>query len=541
MSRKNFLQSAAILALAGVIVRLIGAIYRIPLVGLIGTYGIGLYSQIFPAYSLLLTLSTAGIPGAISKMVSERLVHDDDRNARRVFRVSLLVLVGIGVVSTAVMTLGSAQIAVMIGHSKDSVAMLQPSVIAIAPALLLVAMITAFRGYFQGYQNMTPTAVSQVWEQLIKFFPGFLLVSFMAQAGVQYGASGAMWGVTMAEAVALVYLILVYALKRRTEGHGSRRQAEAYRAIAKQLLALALPMLVGALFLPLSSLLDTIIVKGRLLYLSYPDKTATILLGLLSGIVAILVNVPSVISLSLSTSLIPSIADSQERGDNAAVARKTWVGLKMTTLVSMPCAVGMAVLARPIIVLLFDHGNAFDSPEQITITAELLAVSALSVILLSIVQSTNGALQGIGRVKVPMYSLAAGAIVKVILNYVLVGIPQLNIHGAPIGTIALYGLSAGINLYFVRRYTGVRLHPMALIVRPGLACAGMGAAAWIVQWGLRGPLGANFATVVAIVAAVPVYLAFSLLLGAVGREELLFFPKGERLAAGLKRLHLLKD
>ena len=541
MGKKNFIQSAAILAMAGVLVRLIGALYRIPLVNIIGEYGIGLYSQIFPVYNLLLTLSTAGIPGAISKMVSERMVYNDRRNARRVFSVSLWVLTAIGFLSTLIMAAGSGFIASMMGKTIEGAQMLLPSVLAIAPALLLVAMITAFRGYFQGHQNMTPTAVSQVIEQLLKFFPGLMLVALMNAWGTQYGSSAAMWAITLSEGVALVYLVGVLAFSARKTGTlAAARPTESYGAIARQLGALALPMLVGALFLPLSSMLDTLIVKDRLMHLGVLEKTASTLIGLLTGVVGVLVNVPSVISLSLSTSLIPSIAESHERGDTAAVARKSRVGLKMTTLVSMPCAVGLAVLARPIIVLLFAHGNGL-SQESITISAELMVISALSVIFLSIVQSTNGTLQGIGRVKVPMYSLAAGALVKVVLNYVLVGIPALNIHGAPIGTISLYGLSAAINLYFVRKYTGVRIAPVDLLGKPLLACAGMGAAAWAVYTGLQGLLGGNLATVAAIVVAVPVYLVLTVLFGAVGREELLFLPKGDRLAAALRRMHLLKS
>ncbi len=541
MGKKNFIQSAAILALAGVLVRLIGVVYRVPLAALIGLYGVGLYQLVFPVYNLLLTLSTAGIPGAISKMVSERMVYNDRRNARRVFGVSLGLLTGIGLVSAIAMAAGSGLIADVLSKTDEGARMLLPSVLAIAPALVFVSMITAYRGYFQGHQNMTPTAVSQVIEQLLKFFPGLLLIAWLNRSGVQYGASGAMWSITMAEGVALLYIFVVFAVKeRRMETLHSTRPAESYGAIARQLVALALPMLVGALFLPLSSMLDGIIVPDRLTSLGCTDEAATTLYGLLTGVVGLLVNVPSVISLSLSTSLIPSIAESNERHDRAAVARKSRVGLKMTTLVSMPCAVGLAVLARPIIVLLFDHGKAFDSPEQITISAELMVVSALSVIFLSIVQSTNGTLQGIGRVKVPMYSLAAGALVKVVLNYILVGIPSLNIHGAPIGTIALYGLSAAINLYFVRKYTGVRIAPVDLLGKPLLASAGMGAAAWALYTGLQGLLGGNLATIAAIIVAVPVYLLLTVLFGAVGREELLFLPKGDRLAAALRRMHLMK-
>lgn len=558
MSRKSFLQGAAILALAGVIVRIIGALYRIPLTTILGDEGVGLYQLAYPVYGLLLTLSTAGVPGAISKMVSERMVHHDTRNAARVFRVSLVVLSVVGLLSSIAMALGSAQIAVLItGTSKGSQA--QPSMLAAAPALFFVAIITAYRGYFQGLQHMTPTAVSQILEQIIKIVPGFFIAAQLSKISVELGAAGAMWGVALSEVVALIYLMIVYASKKRKQEREGKSEIlentlkrlpplEPVNAIASKLAKLALPMMAGAIFLPLASLADTAIVMNRLQGLGYTYPAALSLFGILTGMVNVLVNVPGVLSLSISTSLIPSIAESCERADIRSVERKSRVGLRMTMLVSMPSAVGLAVLARPVMDLLYGHSGTM-TPEKLTIGAGLLVTSSISVIFLSIVQSTNGSLQGLGKVYVPMVSLAIGAIIKIILNYTLVGIQsitilgtviEVNIHGAPIGTIICYLVPTIINLIFLMKATGMKLDLGGMLVRPGLASLCMGAIAWFIWFALSGGVGSRWATVLAVMVAIPAYVVFAILFGVLGRDELSYMPGGGKLAAYLDRHKLLR-
>lgn len=545
MSRKSFLRGAAILALAGVAVRLIGALYRIPLARIIGVEGVALYQMAYPVYGLLLTLSTAGIPGAISKMVSERLVHNDRANARRVFTTSLVLLSAIGLLSSAAMALGSNLIARFIAGESGPLA--QPSMLAAAPALFFVAVITAFRGYFQGLQHMAPTAVSQIWEQVVKIVPGFFIAAQLNKLGVEYGAAGAMWGVVLSEIVALIYLMIVYARKSKQlagETRGKRESAalppgvqEPFGRISAKLASLALPMMAGAIFLPLASLADAFIVMNRLADLGYSDSATRALYGILSGMVNVLVNVPSVLSLSLSTSLIPAVAESRERQDWKSVERRSRVGLKATMLVALPSAAGLAVLAKPILNLLY--GSAL-SPAQLDISASLLVSSCVGVVFLSVVQSTNGMLQGMGKVYVPMVSLAIGAIVKIAMNYTLIGMPEINIHGAPLGTIACYLIPAVINLIAVARAIGMRLDIGGMLIRPGLASAFMGMCAWAIAAFMPGILGGQLACGLAVIIAIPTYAVFAVLFGAIGRDELSFVPGGDKIAAFLNRMGLLR-
>lgn len=546
MGRRNFLRGAAVLALAGMVVHVIGALYRIPLTNIIGVDGVGLYQMAYPVYGLLLTLSTAGIPGAISKMVSERLTRGDRRNARRVFHISLLLLAVIGAGSAVAMASGSMRIATLI--ARDSGSLVQPSMVAAAPALFFVAVLTAYRGYFQGLQHMIPTAVSQILEQLVKIVPGFFIASRFMRYGAQWGAAGAMWGVALSEAVALLYLMAVYAAKRHKEedaGAGDDRRTksrihppEPLGRIAGNLLRLALPMMAGAIFLPLASLADASIVVNRLTDLGYAKGATQALYGILAGMVNVLVNVPSVLSLSICTSLIPAVAESNERGDFRAVERKSRLGVKIALLVALPSAVGLAVLSRPILDLLY--GPTLTSA-QLAVGGDLLALSAAGVVFLSVVQSTNGVLQGIGKVYVPMISLAIGAAVKITLNYFLIGIPEVNIHGAPLGTIMCYLIPTVINLAFVKRTTGMKLNAAGMLIKPGLAALCMGIAAWLMAQFLPALTGAKPATAIAVLVSIPVYALFAVMFGAVGRDELSLLPKGDKITSALGRIGLLRS
>ena len=535
MGRKSFLKGAAILAVAGIAVRLIGALYRIPLQHIVGLEGIALYQMAYPVYSLLLTLSTAGIPGAISKLVSERAVYGDWSGARRVFSISLGLLFTVGLVSAAAMAMGSGAVARFVAGNKIG-PRAEPVMLAASPALLFVAVITAFRGYFQGLQHMTPTAVSQVLEQIIKIIPGFYIAARMCTLGVEYGAAGAMWGVALSEAVAMAYLAVTYWVRRRREPPiTAKLPMEPPGRVAVKLTALALPMMAGAVFLPLAGLADAFIVVNRLTALGYGEGAIQSLYGLLSGNVNVLVNVPSVLSLSLSASLIPSVAESCERGDAAGLRRKCNAGLKATLLLALPAAAGMAVLAKPVLNLLF--GGTLTAAE-LAAGAELLASSCAGIVFLSVVQTTNGLLQGMGRVYVPMVSLAVGAAVKIALNYLLVGMPEINIHGAPLGTVACYLVPAAINCIVLQRAGVLRLKGMLL--RPALASALMCGGAWALNGWLQSFMPAEAACGVAVAVSVPLYALLSVLTGAIGREELMLLPKGDTISAHLKRRGLLK-
>ncbi len=463
--KRSFAAGAATLAAAGVVVKIIGACYRIPMTNIIGDQGIALYQYAYPIYGTLLALSTAGIPAAVSKLVSEHISRGEPERAQRVFRVSLALLAIVGLISAAALFGFAPLVAAWVG---DPLACLP--IRAISPALFFVAVLSAYRGYYQGQERMTPTAVTQIVEQAGKLVMGLWLAYMMRDRGVAYAAAGAILGVTLAEAIAMVMVLGM--------GAASRRQSavcvdkEPARSVIGRLLPVALPMMLGAVMMPLVGVIDSFVVNHRLLDTGLPAEEARSLYGLLTGPVNTLVNMPSVVPLALAMALVPAIAQACARGAWSEVCNKTRLALKITLTISLPAAVALAVMAEPIMALLYGGLTA----EKQLQAARLLQVSAPSVVALAIVQTLSGTLQGMGKVKAPVAALGAGAAAKIVVTHILTGIPALNITGACIGTVVCYSIAAVIDLYWASRSLGHALNGMRLLARPAAASCAMGVA-----------------------------------------------------------------
>lgn len=463
--KRSFAAGAATLAAAGVVVKIIGACYRIPMTNIIGDQGIALYQYAYPIYGTLLALSTAGIPAAVSKLVSEHISRGEPERAQRVFRVSLALLAIVGLISAAALFGFAPLVAAWVG---DPLACLP--IRAISPALFFVAVLSAYRGYYQGQERMTPTAVTQIVEQAGKLVMGLWLAYMMRDRGVAYAAAGAILGVTLAEAIAMVMVLGM--------GAASHRQSavcvdkEPARSVIGRLLPVALPMMLGAVMMPLVGVIDSFVVNHRLLDTGLPAEEARSLYGLLTGPVNTLVNMPSVVPLALAMALVPAIAQACARGAWSAVCNKTRLALKITLTISLPAAVALAVMAEPIMALLYGGLTA----EKQLQAARLLQVSAPSVVALAIVQTLSGTLQGMGKVKAPVAALGAGAAAKIVVTHILTGIPALNITGACIGTVVCYSIAAVIDLYWASRSLGHALNGMRLLARPAAASCAMGVA-----------------------------------------------------------------
>lgn len=463
--KRSFAAGAATLAAAGVVVKIIGACYRIPMTNIIGDQGIALYQYAYPIYGTLLALSTAGIPAAVSKLVSEHISRGEPERAQRVFRVSLALLAIVGLISAAALLGFAPLVAAWVG---DPLACLP--IRAISPALFFVAVLSAYRGYYQGQERMTPTAVTQIVEQAGKLVMGLWLAYMMRDRGVAYAAAGAILGVTLAEAIAMVMVLGM--------GAASRRQSavcvdkEPARSVIGRLLPVALPMMLGAVMMPLVGVIDSFVVNHRLLDTGLPAEEARSLYGLLTGPVNTLVNMPSVVPLALAMALVPAIAQACARGAWSEVCNKTRLALKITLTISLPAAVALAVMAEPIMALLYGGLTA----EKQLQAARLLQVSAPSVVALAIVQTLSGTLQGMGKVKAPVAALGAGAAAKIVVTHILTGIPALNITGACIGTVVCYSIAAVIDLYWASRSLGHALNGMRLLARPAAASCAMGVA-----------------------------------------------------------------
>ena len=540
MTKKSFVKGAAILAAAGLISKFIGALFRIPLANILGAEGVGIYGMAYPIYAFLLIISTAGIPTAISKIVAEKLALGQPREAHRVFQISFKLMLGVGVVTFVLLLAGSRWAALRSGNERAIYA-----IWAITPSLIFVSLISAFRGYFQGMQIMTPTAVSQILEQAGKLILGlwFAVLALNRGMGVELAAAAAVVGVTISELAALILLIGIYLRRRReifhrmAEAHPIRTE-EAGALLLQRLARIAVPITVGASIMSIISLTDLVIVANRLQEIGFTEGEATALYGLLTQSAAPLINFPAVLTIALAMSLVPAISESNAAGRQREIAARSGTGIRLTLIFSLPAAAGMAILARPIISLLYFNFPA----EDIELPAQLLIVLSSGVVFLTLVQTLTAILQGINRILVPVKNLIIGALFKIVLTYVLVGRPDLHIQGAAIGTIVCFGVAALLNFAAVCRYTGLRISLKTYFIKPIFATLVMCAAVYGIRLlSLRLTDSENQATLLAILGGGVVYGGMLLATGALNTADLQLLPGGVKLSRILCRLRLVRE
>lgn len=517
---KSIVGGMTVLGMTGIICKLVGVLFSIPLTWLIGADGLGIFQSVFPTYNLLLTVSSAGLPVAISRMVSHCLAKDNPNGAKRVFRVALWLLTALGCLCTLLMLAGANSLAKMVNEPQ---ALLGFRVIA--PCVALVCVLSALRGFMQGQQDMVPTATSQLIEQVGKVFVSLPLAYFGARMGLAQGAAGALLGITIVEALALLYMVILY-FRRRGAFDGipqlSQEPPVETRSLARQLLVISVPITISACIVPLAQFVDSSMLVDRMMASGIAQENARPLYGLFSGLVIRLINVPTALALAVSMSLVPAISSAKALEDQRAIARQSDLGLRFAFLIGFPCSIGMSVLSKPILAFFYQETL---SAEHLQIASELLSMSSLTVVLFTVVQATSSILQGLHKQRIPMYTLMAGVGCKILLNYVLVGIPEINIHGAPISSIVCYSVSMIPNLYYVVKYSRMKFNWMGWIGRPCAATAAMG----VVVFALRELLPMNrFLTLVEIAVGVAVYVAVALAVKAVTPDDFRTLRRGKK-------------
>ncbi len=572
----NFINGAAILAAAGIIVKILGAIFRIPLNNIIGSEGMGIYQLAYPMYSFLLVVSSAGFPVAISRLVAKAVNTGDYKLANRTFRLARLLMFSLGTAAMLVLIVFSGLIAEKQGNA-DSRAVL----LAIAPAVMFVPVLSSYRGYFQGMQNMIPTATSQILEQFIKLVAGLGFAAYGAQFGTLWGAFGAVLGVMFSELIAVIYIMILYRVKKSSLVRDIRSMERASanltsKQIIKDILSISIPVAIGSAILPLVSMMDQLIVINGLkdiipqieglpfnlegiteyaarieyelpgtlsmtqiaaehpeLYDKFVTSLATSLYGIMSGTCSPITSLPLIFSTSLAISIVPAVTQSHAVHDGKEVRRKSGTSLRLTALLVFPCAVGIFVLAEPIINLLYPTYSVWEA----AVSVKCLRVMSLTVLVLPLIHSATAILQGLGKQNLPVICLALGAaFVKIPLTFFLTKIPSLNILGATTGTVAVFAVTALLDIVCVKYFTSLKIKPLHTFLKPLVSSVAMGGVAFAVYALLNSALSRPIiATGFAIVAGVAVYAAMVLLTHSIKKSDLEFLPKGEWLSKKLSR------
>lgn len=522
MSNKNsFIKGAAILGAAGIVIKMMGAFFKVPLANMLGDEGMSYYQTAYPVYIWLLTISSAGLPTAIAKMISERNAIDDYHGIRKVFKVSFYTLFSIGVFSSVALFFSAEMIVKLVEN--DQVAVY--SIKALAPAIFFTALMSTFRGFFQGLQDMKPYAISQIVEQLFRVLIGLGLVFYFVNVEIYYASAGAAFGATVGGMAGLGFMFFYYLRNRHKifEMKKNKNHSEkSVKELLKELFQIAVPITLGAAVIPVNTMIDTLIVMRRLNDIGFGDQ-ANDLYGQLSGYIPTLINLPAVITAAIQLSIVPAIA-SFAVGSFIKVQKTTKNGIRLALIVGLPASVGLVFLSDGIIALLY--------PRQMEIAESLsnvLKIAGWGVLFLSVYQITTGILQGLGKPHLPAKHLLFGVIIKALLTYVLVGIPEINILGAAFSTIIAYAIGATLNYRKVVQLTELEISYKDIFFKPIGVTVAMGISVVLTNRVLMPFIGLRLATVLAVVVGIIVYFVLLIYTRTITEKDYKLVPGGDKL------------
>jgi stage V sporulation protein B len=531
--KKSFLNGAAILAVAGLICKVIGAVYKIPLRNLIGEEAMGIYTTVYPIYTFLLVFSTSGIPTAISKLVAEQRTKGNHGGAHKVFLSSLRLLAIIGVFTTLLMLLGASAISGILKiDSWEPVA-------SIAPSLLFVSLLSAYRGYYQGLQNMIPTALTQLIEQIVKLAAGFFFAIYLGKNNPVMAAAGALLGITVSELVAFIVIFFTYQINKKKFVTLSDKNNKEQKFI-KRLLMIAIPMTIGGAVKPLVDSIDSVMARSILENsFHYPIEYINALYGFLKNDCGTLINMPSVLTVALSMALVPAISEALTAGEDREIRRISSTGIKLSLVIGLPCTVGLFTLSERILSLLYVYvdkyhgGMFFSAADKLHTTGIFMMILAIGVLFLSLIQTSAGILQGLGKVSIPVINLFIGMVVKIIMNVVLIP-TSLGIYAVPIGTVTCYLIAAVLDLIFVIRHTGTSLK-LSEFMRPVAASLLMAGVIYLLNF-IFSSNTSRLITVGIIGVAVIVYFAGICIFNVFDESDLEFMPGGRKIKKLLNKV-----
>jgi len=522
--KQSFLHGAALLAMATAIVKIIGAFYKIPLKMIIGDDGFGYFNTAYNIYTLLLLISTAGLPIAMSRMISQASSVGNYNQVRRIYATARGIFLGLGAVSSALMMLFSHQLAAFQKQPDAWVA-----IFCLGPCALLMCIMSTYRGFFQGQGNMRPTSNSQILEAVFKLLVGLALAYFVMKAtnSVAYAAGAAILGVTVSCVVSALYL-----KRQQLPAYGELPATDdaplGYGATAKQLLAIAVPITIGSAGLQVLTLIETNLYMGQLLTVGgMSQNTADITKGIYDMCFTVF-NMPCSFMVPIATSVLPAITAQLATKNHSGAKATTESAARITGLLSLPCAVGLSVLAEPVMALLGGYSGA-----TLALAGRILTVLGVNVFFYGVIQYTNVVLQSHGYAHIPVINTLVCGGLKLIVVYLLVGNPQIGIVGAPIGMLLCYLCIGIMNLIAIYRVVPQKTKLLQNLLRPLLPAGIMGVAVWgVYRLLLSLSLGGSRVLLcgASVGVGVVVYLVCVVIFKAISREDCLLLPKGDKIS-----------
>lgn len=527
------------LTLANLFVKTVGLILKIPLRGILSDSGMAYYNTAYDIYAFLYTVSNVGLPTAVSMLVSENRASGNVKEIKKVFKIAIGLFIIIGIVGTSIMFFGATlfEKAYKIDNSAYCI-------MAIAPTLFFICIASALKGYFQGYQNMVPSAISNVIEAVGKMSLGILFAQYAAMRGEDPHmiAAYAALGLTIGVAAGMVFLIIRKLLFRpqsydieyaslRTENMEGRSG----RAIVKLLITIAIPITLSSSVMTLSNMIDGMILS-RVLQLNFTQEVTKAFIGNLKTCVVPISNIILAFANPITSVIVPMISASVAEGRTDKVKKAMNSALRMAVMVILPCIFGISVLAEPIVGFLFRDADAAAK------AGPLLSVHAISVFFMSMISVTAAILQAHKLGRLPVRSVIVGAVVKVIATTALVAIPTVNVMGSPISAILSCFAISAMNFYYIKKHVGYSPNFAKLLIKPLIAagvCAAGAAGSYKLITMLGGASTSDVALLASVLIAALIYVITALMIKALAREEIEMLPKGKRIASALTKLKLL--
>lgn len=532
--KSNLIMQGSILAVSALIVRLIGFFYRIPLEGILTDVGNNYYSSAFIIYTFFLMISTYGFPAAISKIIAEKHAEKRYKEAYYIFKASISLALVLGTICALALWFGADYLAILTKSPQSNLA-----IKATAPALFIFSLLSVYRGYFQGMHTMVPTAISQIFEQIVNAALSLLLAYLLVAKGYPYAAAGSVIGTGAGALIAFIIIIILYSiaskgvLKKRIRKDRKifiKKNIFAYWGV---ILKISIPIVIGTAILNLSSVIDMIMIKGGMLAHNFTNLQSDTNFGIYTTKNQLLVNLPVTIAAALSMASIPSISASLINNNMHEVREKIDAAVRTTLIIVIPAAVGEYILAGPIMEMLFKTGD-------LKFAAYLLKLSAVSIVFFGVYTVCVGILQGLGKLKVQIYISIIAVAIKVGLNYLLMYVFNFNIYGAIIANNIFAFIYAALSIWVIHRFISFKMDFKKSIMVPIVSAIFMGIFSYLTYFGV-GLAGGNntLSTIAAIIIGLLIYTIFMLKLKGLDEGDIMSFPKGAVLLKTFKILRLI--
>ncbi len=535
IKKEGFMQSVLVLMISQLVIKLLGLIYKIYLTNKegFGDTGNAIYSSGYQIYALLLTISSIGVPNAISKLVSEKVAIGDSKGAHRIFKIALLTFGIIGFIATMILFIGAGYISDAILQIPEA----EMTLVALSPAIFFVTIASVLRGYFNGREKISITAKSQTLEQVFKTLLTVIVVEIVGLStnlNTTLMSAGANLATTLSVLLSFGYLTLYYKIYKRDIANEVKNSVnykhESLIKVVKRILFVSTPITLSAIMSTLNKNIDSItVVRGLKKFLTEAEAKSQY--GILSGKVDTLITLPLSFNIAFATALVPSISSSIAKGERESASKRISFSILVSILIGLPCTVGMMIFSGQILNLLFPKA---------TNGSLLLQMSAITIIFSVLSQTINGALQGLGKIMTPAITSTIGLITKLIINIWLIQIPEIGVYGAAIGSIINNIVAFALSYIVLIKTIKLDIKFIKCVIKPIIATIIMGICSYYIYLLLQGIISMRIATIISVIIAIIIYTLSLIVLRVLDKEEMKMIPYGTKIVGALENMGVYK-